>query len=201
MAAVAVVVHSGNNLGFRPVSQADPVDDVELPQLHRNLALPARWDTAVVEHPGGGLVVTLSSNQGATDMLFARPEDGVPATMRLLRHAIILDVDGSEAPTVSGDGRYIAVRGNAYVQSLDVFEFPTLRKVLHDPRPALPRLPVSPEWLAEQARWSRHNIAFAPDSAVPLVGTSRGSIVEIDLEAGRASEHDLACAPVKGPSP
>jgi hypothetical protein len=90
-----------------------------------------RWDTAVVEHPGGGLVVMLCSDQGATEVLFARPHEGVPARLRVLRHGIILDVDGYEAPVLSSDGRYIAVRGNAYVQSLDVFEFPTMRKVLH----------------------------------------------------------------------
>jgi hypothetical protein len=53
-----------------------------------------RWDTAVVDHPGGGLVVTLSSDQGATDLLFARSDDQRPARMHVYRHAIILDVDG-----------------------------------------------------------------------------------------------------------
>jgi hypothetical protein len=48
----------------------------------------------VVEHPGGGLVVMLSSDQGATDMLFARPDDDVPVGMRIMRQSIILDVDG-----------------------------------------------------------------------------------------------------------
>src|SRR5690242_7797047 len=30
------------------------------------------WDTGVARHPGGGLVVTLSSDQGATHGVFAR---------------------------------------------------------------------------------------------------------------------------------
>ena len=141
--------------------------------------------------------MTLSSDQGATDVLFARPDEGVPASMRVLRHAIILDVDGYEAPVFSGDGRYLAIRGNAYVQSLDVFEFPTMRKVLHttlgEPYPGYP---YPPEWLEDQARWSRHNIAFAPRSGVLLVGTSRGGILDIDLEDARVSEHGVASAPV-----
>jgi hypothetical protein len=156
-----------------------------------------RWDTGVVEHPGGGLVVTLSSDQGATDVLFARPGVAVPATMRVLQHAIILDVDGYKVPVFSDDGRYLAIRGNAYVQSLDVFEFPTMRKVLHTTLgQPYPGYPYPPEWLEEQARWSRYNIAFAPRSGFLLVGTPRGGIVEIDLEEGRASEHDVASAPI-----
>lgn len=161
------------------------------------LRVGPRWDSGVVEHPGGGLVVTLSSDQGATDVLFARPDDAVPASMRILRHAIILDADGYEAPVFSDDGRYLAVRGNAYVQSLDVFEFPTMRKVLHttlgEPYPGYP---YPPEWLEEQARWSRYNIAFAPRSAVLLVGTSRGGIVEIDLDSGSVSEHHVVSGPI-----
>jgi hypothetical protein len=156
-----------------------------------------RWDTGVVEHPGGDLVVTLASDQGATDVLFARPDDAIPASMRVLRHAIILDVDGYEAPVFSDDGRYLAVRGNAYVQSLDVFEFPTMRKVLHTALgESYPGYPYPPEWLEEQARWSRHNIAFAPRSGVLLVGTSRGAIVKIDLDGGKVSEHDVASEPI-----
>ncbi|MFI5836154.1 hypothetical protein ACIA5A_21020 [Micromonospora sp. NPDC051300] len=161
------------------------------------LRVGPRWDTGVVEHPGGNLVVTLSSDQGATDVLFARPDDAVPASMRILRHAIILDADGYTAPVVSDDGRYLAVRGNAYVQSLDVFEFPTMRKVLHttfgQPHPGYP---YPPDWLEEQARWSRHNVAFAPGSGVILVGTPQGNIVQIDLDSGRASEHHVTLEPI-----
>jgi hypothetical protein len=156
-----------------------------------------RWDTGVVEHPGGGLVVTLASDQGATLAFFARPDDSVPACMRVFRHALILDVDGYEAPVFSADGRFLAIRGNAYVHSLDVFEFPTLRKVLHttlgDPYPGYP---YPPEWLEEQALWSHHNIAFARRSGSLLVGTPQGSMIEIDLDGGRVVEHSVCGAPV-----
>ena len=130
-------------------------------------------------------------------MLFARPGSGSPASMRVLRDAIILDVDGYEAPAISDDGRYLAIRGNAYVQTLDVFEFPSLGRVLHTTFGAAnPGYPYPAEWLAEQALWSAHNIAFAPGSGVLLVGTDRGGILEIDLDEQRVSEHDVASAPI-----
>jgi hypothetical protein len=155
------------------------------------------WDTGVVQHPGGGLVVALSSDQGATDVLFARPGEGIAANFRVLRDAIVLDVDGYVAPVFSDDGRYLAIRGNAYVQSLDVFAFQSMRKVLHttlgEPYPGYP---YPPEWLAEQSRWSRHNVAFAPQSAVLLVGTSAGGVVEVDLDSGQVFEHEVASASV-----
>lgn len=161
------------------------------------LRTTTRWDTGIIEHPGGGLVATLSSDQGATDLLFARPDDGVPACMRVFRDALILDVDGYKSPIFSADGRYLAIRGNAYVQSLDVFEFPTMRKVLHttlgEPYPGYP---YPPEWLEEQALWSRHNIAFASRSGALLVGTPQGTIIEIDIESERASEHNVTAAAV-----
>jgi hypothetical protein len=155
------------------------------------------WDTAVVEHPGGGLVVTLASDQGATDVLFARPDGGTPAILRVLEHAIILDVDGYEEPVFSADGRYLALRGNAYVHSLDVFEFPAMRKVLHttlgEPYPGHPD---PPEWLEEQEQWSRHNVAFAARPGTLLVGTRWGSVLEIDLDNEQTSEHEVTAAPV-----
>jgi hypothetical protein len=161
--------------------------------------LGPRWDTGVVTHPGGGLIVTLNSDQGATNILFARPDEGAPEGMRVLRDAIVLDADGYGTPVFSDDGRYLAIRGNAYFQSLDVFEFPTLRKVLHTPlNEPCPGYPYPPEWLEEQALWSRHSIAFAPRSGVLLVGTPRGGVLEVDLDDERASEHSVAAAPVSG---
>jgi hypothetical protein len=86
------------------------------------LSTNGRWDTGIVERHAAGLVVTLASDQGASLVVFARPDGDLPARMRVLRHAIILDVDGYEEPMSSADGRFLAFRGNAYVQSLDVFE-------------------------------------------------------------------------------
>ncbi|MEU4220022.1 hypothetical protein [Actinoplanes sp. NPDC026623] len=185
-------------------SPASTLDDDEAWQYSDALDLDTgallvgpHWDTGVAEHPGGGVVVTLSSDQARTDLLFARPGGGVPATMRVLRDAIVLDADCYELPVFSDDGRYLAVRGNAYVETLDVFEFPTMRKVLHtslgEPYPGYP---YPPAWLEEQARWSRHTVAFAPRTGVLLVGTSRGAILELDVEEGRVSEHDVAAAPI-----
>src|SRR5262249_17738164 len=146
---------------------------------------------------GGGLVVTLSSDQGATDVLFGRPDEGVPARMRVFRLALVLDVDGYEAPVFSPDGHFLAIRGNASVQSLDVLEFPTLRRVLHTALGGnYTSYPPSDEWLAEQHTWSRHNVAFARHSGALLVGTPEGSIVEIDLDAERAGGQHVSDAPI-----
>ncbi|PSM43247.1 hypothetical protein C6Y14_11545 [Streptomyces dioscori] len=152
-----------------------------------------RWDTGVAEHPGGGLVVTLSSDQGATHGLFARvDQETTPAAMRVLRRALILDADGYETPVFSSDGRHFAVRGNAYGNSLAVFEFPSLRRVLSttlgEPSPGYP---YPPEWLAQQRAWSPHNTAFGSRPGVLWVGTPAGTLVEIDLEAQHAVEHDV----------
>ncbi|WP_426511281.1 hypothetical protein ACPPVO_12045 [Dactylosporangium sp. McL0621] len=114
------------------------------------------WDTGVVVHPAGGLFATLRSDQGATLVVFGRT-DG--ARVRLLRRALIIEVDGYTAPLFSPDGRYFAVRGNAYAHTLYVYEFPSLRRVLQT---------VLGRW---DEGWSRHNVAFAPDL---FVGTPSG---------------------------
>jgi hypothetical protein len=45
----------------------------------------------VAVHPGGELIATLSSDQGATLGLFARADDGgVPSRMRVFRRALVL---------------------------------------------------------------------------------------------------------------
>ncbi|MFE7034960.1 hypothetical protein ACFU9Y_32110 [Streptomyces sp. NPDC057621] len=152
-----------------------------------------RWDTGIAEHPGGGLVMTLSSDQGATHGLFARvDQETTPAAMRVLRRALILDADGYETPVFSSDGRHFAVRGNAYGNSLAVFAFPSLRRVLAtalgEPSPGYP---YPPEWLAQMRAWSSHNIAFGTRPGVLWVGTPTGALVEIDLEAQHAVEHDV----------
>ncbi|MFB7290428.1 hypothetical protein [Actinacidiphila glaucinigra] len=159
-----------------------------------------RWDTGVAQHPGGGLVVTLNSDQGATHGLFARVDPGAASggAMRLLRRALVLDVDGYGTPLFSADGRHFAIRGNAYENTLEVFEFPSLRQVLAttlgEPNPGYP---YPQEWLDQMRAWSRHNLAFAARPGVLWVGTPTGVLVEVDIEAQDAVEHDvLAGSPV-----
>ncbi|WP_051731556.1 hypothetical protein [Kitasatospora phosalacinea] len=140
------------------------------------LAAPARWwDTGVGAHPSGEVVATLLSDQGATFCVFGRP-GGEGGAMRQQRRALILDVDGYGPPLFSPDGRYLAFRGNAYVDSLDVFAFPSLRKVLHTVLP-------------EDGGWSRHNLAFGPHPGVLWIGAPDGALIELDVEAREAVEH------------
>lgn len=147
----------------------------------------SRWDTGIVEHPGRGVVATLVSDQGATYVVFARTD------LRVLRRALILDADGYEAPIFSADGGYLAIRGDAYSNSLKVFEFPALRLVLEtvlgEPTPAGDAYP--PEWLEQLRAWSRHNVAFGPEPGALWVGTPTGTLVEVDVRAERAVEHVL----------
>jgi hypothetical protein len=152
-----------------------------------------RWDTAMVTHPGGALLLTLQSDQGATLGLFARVDQSTePVSWRVLRRALILDADGYEAPVFSSDGRHLAVRGNAYENSLEVFEFPSLNRVLAttlgDPNPGYP---YPAEWLEQRAAWSRQNIAFASEPGMLWVGTPDGALLEIDIDGERASRHDV----------
>ncbi|WP_435207809.1 hypothetical protein [Micromonospora sp. bgisy143] len=148
-----------------------------------------RWDTGVVAHPAGGLVCTLESDQGATLVLFAVDTGPV---LRPLRRALVLDCDGYEAPIFSADGRHFAVRGNAYDNSLEVFEFPSLRRVLGmtlgEPSPGYP---YPQEWLDEMNVWSRHNVAFGSSPQVLWIGTPDGVVVELDIDEGRMVEHEV----------
>jgi hypothetical protein len=159
------------------------------------------WDTGVAAHPAGGLVVTLRSNQGATFALFAQVDhETAPAGMRVLRRALILDADGYKSPIFSADGRHLAIRGNAYENSLEVFEFPSLRRVLAtilgEPNPGYP---YPQEWLDQRKAWSPHNTAFGAQPGVVWVGTPTGALVEIDVDNQHAVEHDvLAGSPVTG---
>ena len=158
-----------------------------------------RWDTGVAAHPAGGLVATLCSDQGATLGVFARvDQECTPAAMRVLRRALILDADGYQTPVFSADGRHFAIRGNAYENSLDVFEFPSLARVLAttlgEPNPGYP---YPQEWLEQMFAWSRHNIAFGAQPGVLWIGTPAGALVEVDLDNQHAVQHDvLAGSPV-----
>ncbi|WP_456244866.1 hypothetical protein [Longispora urticae] len=141
------------------------------------------WDTGVAVHPAGGLVVTLCSDQGGTLGIFARVEPGRPASMRMSDRALVMDADAYAIPVFSPDGRFLAVRGNAYVQSLEVFSFPELESVakaeLDDPDPA----------------WSRHDIAFDA-RGVLWIGTPDGTLLEVDLATRETTEHAGPGSPV-----
>lgn len=150
------------------------------------------WDTGIAVHPAGGLVATLHSNQGATLVLFARTDRmGPPAAMRVLRRALILDVDGYKTPIFSADGRYMAIRGNSYEHSLDVFEFPSLELVL---RTTLGQPHSGHSYSEEQFEymrsWSPHNIAFGARPGVLWIGTPTGALIEVDLDEQRSAEHE-----------
>ena len=151
------------------------------------------WDTGIAAHPGGGLVATLRSDQGATLVIFARAgQAGAPPTMRVLRRAIILDADGYKTPVFSADGRRFAIRGNAYENSLEVFEFPSLDRAfaltLGEPNPGHP---APPQWREDYRAWSRQNIAFGTQPGVLWVGTPTGSLVELDLDNEHAVAHNV----------
>ncbi|MFI6937866.1 hypothetical protein ACIBI4_01225 [Streptomyces sp. NPDC050418] len=143
------------------------------------------WDTGIVEHPAGGLVATYNSDQGATLMLFGRT-DSEPGPLRFLRTALIIDVDGYEAPVFSADGRHFAIRGNAYAETLEVYEFPTLRLILSTNLEADENGdPV------EDPDWSRQNIAFDARSGVLWVGHADGTLIELDLDEESTTPHRL----------
>ncbi|WP_433058559.1 hypothetical protein [Dactylosporangium sp. CS-033363] len=138
------------------------------------------WDTGVVPHPAGGIVATLRSDQGATLVVFAHPAG---TSLRLLSRAVIVNVDGYTAPVFSPDGRYFALRGNNYVHSLDVYAFPSLRRVLHTTLGDL------------DEPWSWHNIAFGTEPGRLFIGTPTGTLIEYDLASGEAAELPLPSAP------
>ena len=144
-------------------------------------------------HPTGGLVATLRSDQGATLGVFALVDQpAAPSAMVVLRRALILDADYYETPIFSRDGRYLAIRGNAYENSLDVFEFPPLDRVLSttlgEPSPGYP---YPPEWVERMMAWSRHNIAFGAQPGVLWVGKPTGELLEVDLAGKHVAKHDV----------
>ncbi|WP_238011893.1 hypothetical protein KZZ52_13725 [Dactylosporangium sp. AC04546] len=151
-------------------------------------AIGPRWDTGVVAYPGGGLLATLQSDQGATLVLFSRDTGPV---LRPMRRALVLDCDGYEIPTFSPDGRHFAVRGNAYDNSLEVFEFPGLRRVLGltlgEPSPGYP---YPQEWLDRMRAWSRHNVAFGAFPGVLWIGTPDGAVIGLEIDGKRVTEFE-----------
>ncbi|MGW0709996.1 hypothetical protein ACWD4G_29255 [Streptomyces sp. NPDC002643] len=187
----------GRTLWASPSSRREEEDDWESSDVldldSGTVGIGPWWDTGVAEHPAGGLVLTYLSDQGATIGLFARVDRGTtPAAMRILRRALILDCDGYEKPVFSADGRHFAIRGNAYDNSLEVFEFPSLQRVLATNLGApSPGYPYPEEWRAQMRAWSRHNIAFGAEPGVLWVGTPTGTLVEIDIDADNAVEHEV----------
>ncbi|MEO3771051.1 hypothetical protein [Micromonospora sp. B9E7] len=175
------------------LSPADAEEGAECSMTLDNVSgatsIEARWDTGVVAHPAGGLLATLQSDQGATLVLFSRDSG---AALRPLRRALVLDCDGYETPTFSPDGRHFAVRGNAYDNSLEVFEFPSLRRVLGVTlgRPC-PEYPYPQEWLDEMYSWSRHNVVFGPLPGVLWIGTPEGVVVELKIDGEQLTEHEV----------
>ncbi|MFD4404605.1 hypothetical protein ACFWPH_17790 [Nocardia sp. NPDC058499] len=138
-------------------------------------------------------MATLRSDQGATLVVFARvDQQDTPSATRVLRRALVLDADGYEAPIFSVDGRHLAIRGNAYENSLSVFEFPSLDRILETTlgQPC-PGYPYPQEWLEQLYSWSRHNIAFGTRPGVLWVGTPTGTLIEIDLDNQKSTEHDV----------
>jgi hypothetical protein len=81
---------------------------------------------------------------------------------------MILDADGYKTPVFSADGRRFAIRGNAYENSLEVFEFPSLNRAfavtLGEPHPGHP---APQEWREQYRAWSRYNIAFGAQVRAP----------------------------------
>lgn len=142
------------------------------------------WDTGISPHPGGRMALTFSSDQAETMGLFVRvDDDGRPGVPRVLSRALFLDVDCYELPVFSPDGGYVAIRGDAYLNVVHVFEFPSLHLVLSA------GLGEADE---EYHAWPRHNVAFAPDAAASLlVGTPDGAVVELDVATRRAVEHPV----------
>ncbi|MCG5468306.1 hypothetical protein LADH09A_002166 [Micromonospora sp. LAH09] len=134
-------------------------------------------------------MATLQSDQGATLVLFSRDTEPV---LRPMRRALILDCDCYETPVFSPDGRHLAVRGNAYDNSVEVFEFPSLRRVLGltlgDPSPGYP---YPQEWLDSMNAWSRHNLAFGPSSGVLCIGTPDGAVIEIKVDGEQVTEYEV----------
>jgi hypothetical protein len=139
------------------------------------------WGAA---HPAGVVVSTLMQNQGASHALFVRVDRARPADRHLQRESIILDADGYLPAVFSPDGRYFAIRGNAYRETLHVHAFPSLQQVLYDE--------------FEDGEWWRNDIVFGAKPGMLWIGTPTGALRSYDLAHDAAeTEHGvLADAPI-----
>ncbi len=158
-----------------------------------------RWDTGVAVHPGGGLVVTLRSDQAETCLAFGRVDGKTTsATMRMLRRTRILAVDGYQTPIFSANGRHFAVLGNAYENTLEVFAFPSLERILAATlgRPN-PGIPYPDGWLEQMRAWARNSAAFGDRPDILWIGTPAGILIELNVCNQHMVEHDvLADSPI-----
>lgn len=190
----------GGTVWASPAKGTEDVEDLDWNGSHAvdlasgTLRTGPWWDTGLAPHPGGRLALALSSDQGATRGLLLRLDGGSrPGALRVLNRALILDVDGYEVPELSPGGGHVAVRGSSYENTLQVFEFPSLRLVLAttlgEPNPGFP---YPPEWLERFRAWPRHNVAFAAHYvATLLVGTVTGDVVAIDVVTREAVAHPV----------
>lgn len=106
---------------------------------------------------------------------------------------MILDCDGYQTPIFSPDGRHFAIRGNAYDNSLEVFDFPSLRRLLGLTLGGpCPGYPYPQEWLESMNAWSRHNVAFGPSPGVLWIGTPEGALIELETDGRQVTEHEAA---------
>ncbi|WP_230395474.1 WD40 repeat domain-containing protein [Plantactinospora alkalitolerans] len=180
----------GRTLWLSPAGgEEDSGSSITLDLASGATALGPEWDTGIATYPGGGLLATLQSDQGATLMLFSRDTEPV---LRPLRRALVLNCDGYQTPIFSPDGRHFAVRGNSYDNSVDVFEFPSLRRVLGltlgEPSPGYP---YPQEWLDGTNAWSDHNVAFGPLPGVLWIGTPEGTVIEFEIDGEQTTEHEV----------
>ena len=159
----------------------------------REMSLPARAGTPGSQYIQAAACWPHCAATSATLVIFAGAgQAGTPATMRVLRRAVILDADGYKTPVFNADGSRFAIRGNAYENSLEVFEFPSLDRAfavtLGEPYPGHP---APPEWREHYRAWSRQNIAFGAQPGDLWVGTPTGSLVELDLDNEHAVAHNV----------
>ncbi|WP_406638621.1 hypothetical protein [Amycolatopsis sp. WGS_07] len=177
----------GQSLWTSP-TPPDLFDRSDAIDLNTGAIAPApMWDTGIAAHPAGGLVATLQSDQGATFVLFSRPGD----RLRFLDRALILDADGYGPPVFSSDGRYLAIRGNAYEHLVLVFEFPSLRRTLKTSLSPAPGDRADPKRLKEFFSWSWLNIAFGARPGTLWIGTPSGTLLELAVERDHITEHKL----------
>ncbi|GAA4010094.1 hypothetical protein GCM10022247_35310 [Allokutzneria multivorans] len=131
-------------------------------------------------HPSGAVMLTTSQDQGSSRIDFLRVEQGAPADRRLQRLMVVLGNDAYQPPIFSSDGRFFAIRGNAYGETLTAFEFPSLEKVLHEEFDG-----------TEDDGWWRNDITFGAKPGALWVGTPTGALWSYDLVAGTKTEHGV----------